>query len=481
MRSAPAPSGTLEEGQVRAMFDRIAGFYDVMNSVMTAGLHHRWRERAADLARVGPGDRALDVATGTGDLALELARRVRPGRRGGRLGLLARGCSSGRGRRRRRAGHALGVGQRARAALPRRRASTPRRSASARATSRTSSAGWPRWRASCARAGAWSCWRSRRRRGRRCRRSSRSGSIASCRARALRRRPRGLHLPAEVGEALPGPGGARRRAGARRPDRRALDPDRRRDHRPAFRYGALMASAEAGRRGHRGRRRARPRSCSTRLEVRLAEVAASHGPVLAEHAGATISAGGKRLRPLLVFVAAGPPADGGERRAARRGRGRARPLGDARARRRPRRRAAAPRPPDRGRRRGPRAGDRHRRPAVLARVRRARRQRPRRRDPRALRRLLRARRGRADAARRRVERRDVARALPRPLRPQDRAPVRGRLRARRRSRAAGRPSCSAASGAASGSRSSCSTTCSTSQARPSGRASTAARTCSTAR
>ncbi len=57
------------------MFDRIAGFYDVMNSVMTAGLHHRWRERAADLARVGPGTKALDVATGTGDLAIALARR----------------------------------------------------------------------------------------------------------------------------------------------------------------------------------------------------------------------------------------------------------------------------------------------------------------------------------------------------------------------------------------------------------------------
>src|SRR3712207_1972247 len=69
-------SGTLEEGQVRAMFDRIARVYDRMNSVMTAGLHHRWRERAADLAAVGPGDRALDVATGTGDLALALARRV---------------------------------------------------------------------------------------------------------------------------------------------------------------------------------------------------------------------------------------------------------------------------------------------------------------------------------------------------------------------------------------------------------------------
>jgi demethylmenaquinone methyltransferase/2-methoxy-6-polyprenyl-1,4-benzoquinol methylase len=60
------------------MFDRIAGFYDLMNSVMTAGLHHRWRARAADLAAVGPGDRALDVAAGTGDLAIELARRVGP-------------------------------------------------------------------------------------------------------------------------------------------------------------------------------------------------------------------------------------------------------------------------------------------------------------------------------------------------------------------------------------------------------------------
>jgi demethylmenaquinone methyltransferase / 2-methoxy-6-polyprenyl-1,4-benzoquinol methylase len=71
--------GTLEEPQVRAMFDRIAGFYDVMNSVMTAGLYHQWRRRAADLARVGPGSRVLDVATGTGDFAVELAGRVAPG------------------------------------------------------------------------------------------------------------------------------------------------------------------------------------------------------------------------------------------------------------------------------------------------------------------------------------------------------------------------------------------------------------------
>jgi demethylmenaquinone methyltransferase/2-methoxy-6-polyprenyl-1,4-benzoquinol methylase len=69
-------TGTLEETQVRAMFDRIAGFYDRMNTVMTAGLHHRWRERAAELAALRPGSRALDVATGTGDLAIALAQRL---------------------------------------------------------------------------------------------------------------------------------------------------------------------------------------------------------------------------------------------------------------------------------------------------------------------------------------------------------------------------------------------------------------------
>ena len=77
--AAQARSGTLEEGQVRAMFDRIARVYDPMNRVMTVGLDRRWRERAADLARLAPGDRALDVATGTGDLALALSERVAPG------------------------------------------------------------------------------------------------------------------------------------------------------------------------------------------------------------------------------------------------------------------------------------------------------------------------------------------------------------------------------------------------------------------
>jgi demethylmenaquinone methyltransferase/2-methoxy-6-polyprenyl-1,4-benzoquinol methylase len=61
------------------MFDRIAGVYDVMNRTMTAGLDEAWRERAADRAQVKPGDSALDVCCGTGDLAFALSRRVQPG------------------------------------------------------------------------------------------------------------------------------------------------------------------------------------------------------------------------------------------------------------------------------------------------------------------------------------------------------------------------------------------------------------------
>ena len=66
-------------GQVNRMFDRVAGRYDALNSLMTAGLHHRWRERAAARTRLQPGDSALDVCCGTGDLALELAKLVTPG------------------------------------------------------------------------------------------------------------------------------------------------------------------------------------------------------------------------------------------------------------------------------------------------------------------------------------------------------------------------------------------------------------------
>jgi demethylmenaquinone methyltransferase/2-methoxy-6-polyprenyl-1,4-benzoquinol methylase len=65
-------TGTLAAGDVRSMFDRIAPVYDAMNRLMTAGLDRRWRRETA-AAVVHPGDRVLDVACGTGDLALAAA------------------------------------------------------------------------------------------------------------------------------------------------------------------------------------------------------------------------------------------------------------------------------------------------------------------------------------------------------------------------------------------------------------------------
>jgi demethylmenaquinone methyltransferase/2-methoxy-6-polyprenyl-1,4-benzoquinol methylase len=62
-------NGTLEPEAVRTMFDRIAPVYDRMNRLMTAGLDRRWRERTAQRV-VRPGDRVIDAACGTGELAL---------------------------------------------------------------------------------------------------------------------------------------------------------------------------------------------------------------------------------------------------------------------------------------------------------------------------------------------------------------------------------------------------------------------------
>ena len=80
---AAQPSRESDEfsAQVRGMFDRIAGVYDRMNHVMTAGLDRRWRERAVERAELERGQSALDVCCGTGDLAFELARAVGPGGR----------------------------------------------------------------------------------------------------------------------------------------------------------------------------------------------------------------------------------------------------------------------------------------------------------------------------------------------------------------------------------------------------------------
>ncbi len=71
-RAAPEPE------RVRTMFDGIAGRYDLMNNIISAGRHHRWRQLAADAAAIGPGMSALDVCCGTGEMAFALADRVGP-------------------------------------------------------------------------------------------------------------------------------------------------------------------------------------------------------------------------------------------------------------------------------------------------------------------------------------------------------------------------------------------------------------------
>jgi demethylmenaquinone methyltransferase / 2-methoxy-6-polyprenyl-1,4-benzoquinol methylase len=66
-------TGTLRPDEVRSMFDRIAGVYDPMNRLMTAGLDRRWRRETAR-AVVQPGNRVLDACCGTGDLAIAARR-----------------------------------------------------------------------------------------------------------------------------------------------------------------------------------------------------------------------------------------------------------------------------------------------------------------------------------------------------------------------------------------------------------------------
>ena len=78
-RVGKLPSGEERSLLVREMFDRIARRYDLLNTVMSAGLNRLWNRRVVDAASLNPGGTALDLACGTGSLTRDLARKVGPG------------------------------------------------------------------------------------------------------------------------------------------------------------------------------------------------------------------------------------------------------------------------------------------------------------------------------------------------------------------------------------------------------------------
>ena len=67
---------TEKQSRVRGVFDSVAGKYDLMNDLMSGGAHRLWKEFTLSLTNLRPGQRALDVAGGTGDLSAGLAKQV---------------------------------------------------------------------------------------------------------------------------------------------------------------------------------------------------------------------------------------------------------------------------------------------------------------------------------------------------------------------------------------------------------------------
>ncbi len=67
------PEASAKAAAVKAMFDRIAPRYDLMNRLMTFGMDRRWRRDAVEAIALAPGSRALDLACGSGDFCAELA------------------------------------------------------------------------------------------------------------------------------------------------------------------------------------------------------------------------------------------------------------------------------------------------------------------------------------------------------------------------------------------------------------------------
>jgi len=69
-RTSPEPE------KIRSMFSQVARNYDKANSILSLGIHHLWRKKLVEVSGAKPGDRVLDCATGTGDLALQFKKTV---------------------------------------------------------------------------------------------------------------------------------------------------------------------------------------------------------------------------------------------------------------------------------------------------------------------------------------------------------------------------------------------------------------------
>jgi demethylmenaquinone methyltransferase/2-methoxy-6-polyprenyl-1,4-benzoquinol methylase len=74
----PSQKPSEKAERVQAIFTEVADRYDLLNSVISLGVHHRWRKKCVAWSGARAGDAVLDLATGTGDLALEFARAVGP-------------------------------------------------------------------------------------------------------------------------------------------------------------------------------------------------------------------------------------------------------------------------------------------------------------------------------------------------------------------------------------------------------------------
>lgn len=75
---APAGHRGPDADRIRSMFASISSRYDRANTVLSGGVHHLWRRKAVRLSGAAPGDRVLDCATGTGDLAIAFRKAVGP-------------------------------------------------------------------------------------------------------------------------------------------------------------------------------------------------------------------------------------------------------------------------------------------------------------------------------------------------------------------------------------------------------------------